>query len=298
MPIRFDILTLFPEAIEGIIKSSILKRAIEKKIIEVNIINFREYSTNKHSTVDDYAYGGGAGMLISVEPVHLAMKDIPGLDSAYKILTSPSGNVYSQKKAEELSQNATTKEQTMKKTLTELELQKELVEKKLLEEKTLYKERMEEEQRKYERLDTAYSRLQSSEAEGKAMLSSFMKECEKRKDENTELQEKLNLAETKLTETVSKNKLLVETLQKEKKQAEEKLYRTELELVREKQHFEEEVTRWNVALEQERKTKEIEWRLELQIQENHLKEQHKQELDELRKELDKYKELYYQKQHV
>ncbi len=103
MPIRFDILTLFPESIEGIIKSSILKRAIEKKIIEVNVINFREYSTNKHSTVDDYAYGGGAGMLISVEPVHLAMKGIPNLDSAYKILTSPSGNVYSQKKAEELS---------------------------------------------------------------------------------------------------------------------------------------------------------------------------------------------------
>lgn len=202
------------------------------------------------------------------------------------------------KKAEELSQNATTKEQALKKTLTELELQKELVEKKLLEEKTLYKERMEEEQRKYERLDTAYSRLQTSEEEGKAMLSSFMKECEKRKDENTALQEKLNLAETKLTEAVSKNELLVETLQKEKKQAEENLHRTELELAREKQHFEEEVIRCNTTLEQERKTREIEWRLELQIQENRLKEQHKQELDALRKELDKYKDLYYQKQHV
>ena len=197
------------------------------------------------------------------------------------------------KKAEERSQNATEKEQVLKKELTELALQKELIEKKLLEEKTLYKERLEEEQRKYERLDTAYNRLQHSEEEGKTMLSSFMKECEKRKDENANLQEKLNLAENKLTETTSKNELFVETLQKEKKQTEEKLYRTELELTREKQRFEEEVTRWNTTLEQERKTKEIEWRLEMQIQENQLKEQHKQELDELRKELDKYKELYF-----
>lgn len=103
MSVRFDILTLFPEMIEGMLNQSILKRAIEKKIIEVNIINFRDFSTNKHSTVDDYAYGGGAGMLISVEPIHLAMKTIPNIDKAYKILTSPSGNVYNQNKAENLS---------------------------------------------------------------------------------------------------------------------------------------------------------------------------------------------------
>lgn len=103
MSVRFDILTLFPEMIEGMLNQSILKRAIEKKIIEVNIINFRDFSTNKHSTVDDYAYGGGAGMLISVEPIHLAMKTIPNIDKAYKILTSPSGNVYNQNRAEKLS---------------------------------------------------------------------------------------------------------------------------------------------------------------------------------------------------
>lgn len=103
MSVRFDILTLFPEMIEGMLNQSILKRAIEKKIIEVNIINFRDFSTNKHSTVDDYAYGGGAGMLISVEPIHLAMKTIPNIVKAYKILTSPSGNVYNQNRAEKLS---------------------------------------------------------------------------------------------------------------------------------------------------------------------------------------------------
>ena len=101
--IKFDILTLFPEIIEGMISSSILKRAIENKLIEINIINFRDFSGNKHSTVDDYAYGGGAGMLIRVDPIYRALQSISNVDKAHKILTSPSGNVWSQKKAEELS---------------------------------------------------------------------------------------------------------------------------------------------------------------------------------------------------
>lgn len=100
---RFDVLTLFPEMIEGMIKDSILKRAIEKGIIEVNIINFRDFSTNKHHTVDDYAYGGGAGMLISVEPIHKALMSIEGYENAKVVLTSPSGNVWKQSKAYEYS---------------------------------------------------------------------------------------------------------------------------------------------------------------------------------------------------
>lgn len=101
--IRFDILTLFPEIIEGMISSSILKRAIEKELIKINIIDFREYAGNKHSTVDDYAYGGGAGMLIRVDPIYRALQSIDGIEKAHKMLTSPSGNVLTQKKAEELS---------------------------------------------------------------------------------------------------------------------------------------------------------------------------------------------------
>ena len=101
--IRFDILTVFPEIIEGMVSSSILKRAIEKGLIEINIIDFREYAGNKHSTVDDYAYGGGAGMLIRVDPIYRALNTIEGLSGAHKVLTSPSGNVWSQKKAEEFS---------------------------------------------------------------------------------------------------------------------------------------------------------------------------------------------------
>ena len=101
--LRFDILTLFPEMIEGFINSSILKRAIEKGLIEVNIINFRDYSGNKHNTVDDYAYGGGVGMLLRVDPIKRALDTVPDIKNAYKIITSPSGATYNQHKAEELS---------------------------------------------------------------------------------------------------------------------------------------------------------------------------------------------------
>lgn len=99
---RFDIVTIFPEMIEGIIQCSILKRAIEKGIIEVNIIDFRDFALDKHKHVDDYAYGGGAGMLISVEPVHKALCQIDNLDYAYKIITSPSGTVLTQEVVERL----------------------------------------------------------------------------------------------------------------------------------------------------------------------------------------------------
>lgn len=101
--IRFDILTLFPEMLEGMINSSILKRATENKLIECNLINFRDYSGNKHSTVDDYAYGGGAGMLIRVDPIHRALEDLDNYRDAHVILTSPSGKVFNQQKAQELS---------------------------------------------------------------------------------------------------------------------------------------------------------------------------------------------------
>ena len=100
---RFDIITIFPEFIDSIKSHSIIKRAIEKNIIEINSIDFRDYALDKHKHVDDYAYGGGAGMLISVQPVHQAMQQVPNLDSAYKLITSPSGTTFNQKVAERLS---------------------------------------------------------------------------------------------------------------------------------------------------------------------------------------------------
>lgn len=101
--ITFDILTLFPEMIEGVLKNSIIKRAIESEKIKVNLINFRNFSKNKHQQVDDYAYGGGAGMLISVVPIFDALVSIEGYQKAHKIITSPSGRPFTQKVAEELS---------------------------------------------------------------------------------------------------------------------------------------------------------------------------------------------------
>lgn len=97
------ILTLFPEEFEGIINSSIIKRAIQSGIVSINLINYREYSSKKNKRVDDYSYGGGAGMVIEVQPIVDALKSIEGYKHIHKIITSPVGTNYNQKKAIELS---------------------------------------------------------------------------------------------------------------------------------------------------------------------------------------------------
>lgn len=86
--------------IEPIINASILKRAQENKLIEFSIVNFRDFSTNKHKTVDDTPFGGGSGMVLSVEPIYLALKSIAG--NTRKILMSPQGKTFNQNKAKEL----------------------------------------------------------------------------------------------------------------------------------------------------------------------------------------------------
>lgn len=100
---RIDILTLFPEMYSGVLNSSILKRAIESQKVSINIHDFREYSKNKHKKVDDYSYGGGAGMIIGLEPIVECLKTIPNLATARKIITSPQGLEFTQNKAVELS---------------------------------------------------------------------------------------------------------------------------------------------------------------------------------------------------
>lgn len=86
--------------IEPIINASILKRAQENKLIEFSIVNFRDFSKNKHKTVDDTPFGGGSGMVLSVEPIYLALKSIAG--NTRKILMSPQGKTFNQNKAKEL----------------------------------------------------------------------------------------------------------------------------------------------------------------------------------------------------
>lgn len=99
---KFNILTLFPEMFEPI-KQSILKRAQENNLIEINLINIRDFSKNKHKKVDDYPYGGGAGMLIRPDVVYDAYQSIKNKENAKVVYLSPQGKVLTQNKVKELS---------------------------------------------------------------------------------------------------------------------------------------------------------------------------------------------------
>ena len=104
--VRIDILTLFPQMFEGPFDSSIIKRAIEQELVSINIHNFRDYTHDKHHTVDDYAYGGGAGMVLKPEPLFEAVEAIKPSDQAGKVsivLLTPQGRLFSQNIASELS---------------------------------------------------------------------------------------------------------------------------------------------------------------------------------------------------
>ncbi|CAN7518386.1 tRNA (guanosine(37)-N1)-methyltransferase TrmD [Paenibacillus sp. LjRoot56] len=107
---RVDVLTLFPEMFEGVFASSILGKARDKGIVSLSTVNFRDYSTNKHNTVDDYPYGGGGGMVLKPEPIFGAVEDLPTHQTAEGvaikprvILLCPQGETFTQKKAEELA---------------------------------------------------------------------------------------------------------------------------------------------------------------------------------------------------
>lgn len=102
---HIDVLTLFPEMIEGVFNSSILKKAQDKSKFSYNLINFRDYSENKHRKVDDYPYGGGAGMVLTPQPIFDAVEAVTKDKSSEQrvILMCPQGEPYNQKKAEELA---------------------------------------------------------------------------------------------------------------------------------------------------------------------------------------------------
>lgn len=106
---RFHVLTLFPEMVMDGLNTSIIGRAMAKGVIELETVNIRDYATNKHQKVDDYPYGGGAGMVMQAEPVYLSYKAVADKiesSSGKKprvIYLTPQGNVFNQKMAEELS---------------------------------------------------------------------------------------------------------------------------------------------------------------------------------------------------
>jgi tRNA (guanine37-N1)-methyltransferase len=102
---KIDILTLFPDMFRGVFGQSILKKAEEKKAVTYNLVNFRDYADNKHQTVDDYPYGGGAGMVLKPQPIFDAVEDLKSKSTTNPriILMCPQGERYTQKKAEELA---------------------------------------------------------------------------------------------------------------------------------------------------------------------------------------------------
>ena len=102
---KFTILTLFPQLIIPWQNEAILGRAIEKRLIDIELRNLRDYANNKHNSVDDYPYGGGAGMVIQADVAARAIaevkKDTPSPDEI--VLLTPAGEAFNQKLAEEFT---------------------------------------------------------------------------------------------------------------------------------------------------------------------------------------------------
>jgi tRNA (guanine37-N1)-methyltransferase len=108
--LHIDILTLFPEMFQSPFSAGIFKRAIDQKLVSVNTHNIRDYTHDTHHTVDDYAYGGGAGMILKPEPIFEAVESIKsdiyskeGADALPIILLTPQGRLFTQEVARELS---------------------------------------------------------------------------------------------------------------------------------------------------------------------------------------------------
>jgi len=101
---RIDIITVHPELLESPFQHSILKRAKEKGLVEVNLVNLRDYALSKHRNTDDYAFGGGAGMVMMIEPIALCIETLKEkADYSEVIYMSPDGELLNQPLANQLS---------------------------------------------------------------------------------------------------------------------------------------------------------------------------------------------------
>ncbi|AAO35818.1 tRNA (guanosine(37)-N1)-methyltransferase TrmD [Clostridium tetani] len=102
MAFRIDILTLFPDMF-NIFNHSIMGKALEKDIININTINIRDFTEDKHKKVDDYPYGGGAGMVMSLQPIVDSLKRVKESNRGKVIFLGPRGKTFSHEMAKELS---------------------------------------------------------------------------------------------------------------------------------------------------------------------------------------------------
>lgn len=99
---RFDILTIFPNIFDSYFQESIIKRAVKKKVIKIVIHDIRKFSKDRHHKVDDKPFGGGAGMLMTPQPLYDAIKHVKKTNKGPVIYMSPRGNTFTQIKAESL----------------------------------------------------------------------------------------------------------------------------------------------------------------------------------------------------
>ena len=103
---RLDIITCLPELFDGPMNQSIVKRSIEKNLVDIHIHNLRDYATNKHKHVDDYAFGGGAGMVLMVEPIDRCISGLKEKNNYDEVIyLTPDGEVFNQNMANGLSLN-------------------------------------------------------------------------------------------------------------------------------------------------------------------------------------------------
>lgn len=101
--IKFDIITIFPETVKKYIDTGILKNAVKKELVEINVHDLRKWTKDKHKTVDDTPYGGGPGMIMKVEPIYEAVKELKEKDTIVAI-TTPKAKVIKQQDLEDFSQ--------------------------------------------------------------------------------------------------------------------------------------------------------------------------------------------------
>ena len=104
---KFDIITIFPNVVQEYLNTGILRIAQEKKLIDINVHDLRDWTDDKHKTVDDTPYGGGPGMVMKVEPIFNALKDLKKGNTKV-LITTPKGEKLTQGKLEEFSKQTDT----------------------------------------------------------------------------------------------------------------------------------------------------------------------------------------------
>lgn len=101
---RIDLITILPKLLEGPFSDSILKRAINNKLVEIHVHDLRAYSTNKHKRIDDYQYGGGAGMVMQIEPIDRIISKLKSERNYDEVIyMTPDGELFNQHTANQLS---------------------------------------------------------------------------------------------------------------------------------------------------------------------------------------------------